>query len=314
MMNVSGIDVGKEFLDCRMRGEGGVVRVQNTVRGCLKLVSLFRERGVSRVIIEASGGYERMICRMLWSTEIGLSLVNPRMVRCFAKSLGRRAKNDLIDAEVLMLFGEKMEPALTPAPAEDVKKLRALVMRRFQLVQMVVTEKNHSACPEVDAVIKKSLRAVIRALQAEIKQLDSLILKTISESPELTEKSQKLCAETGVGPVLMSTLLAEMPELGKLTRNQASALVGVAPFDNDSGNFKGKRSIAGGRVRVRCALYMATLAAIRHNPIIREFFKRLVANGKHKKVALVACMRKFIIHLNSVLKEHPEQHVMTIIA
>lgn len=309
-MKVAGIDVGKEVLDCRIREGNKSIRVKNTSKGCLKLLSEFEKVGIERVVIEASGGYERTICRMLWAKGIGLSLVNPRMVRCFAHSLGRRAKNDLIDAEVLMVYGEKMEPPLTAPPAEDVKKLRGLVSRRFQLMQMVVAEKNRIAGPELDPEIKKSMHAMLRALKAQIKNLDQLISKTIAESAQLSERSQKLCKETGVGPVLMSTLLAEMPELGKLSRNQVSALVGVAPFDNDSGGFSGRRSIAGGRVQVRCALYMATLSAIRHNPIIREFFRRLVSNGKHKKVALVACMRKFIIHLNAVLKEHPDRHIL----
>lgn len=309
-MNIAGVDISKDSLDCRIRGERGSFRVPNSTKGQLQLVRILQKEKIDRVVLEASGGYERSICRVLWGHQIDLSLVNPRLVRSFARSLGRKAKNDPIDAEVLMKFGEKMEPPVTSPPLEEVRKLRDLVSRRFQIMQMVVTEKNRAAGPELDIEVKKSVQTVLRALKAQIKQLDTLISKTISESDELRERSTKLRAETGVGPVLMSTLLAEMPELGTLNRNQAAALVGVAPFDNDSGTFSGKRSIAGGRVRVRCALYMATLSAIRHNPVLKEFFKRLVVSGKHKKVALVACMRKFLIRLNSILKENPDRHFM----
>jgi transposase len=306
MENVVGIDVSKCWLDCQIMEEA--VRISNDSKGILKLVRLLKKRLVGLVVIESSGGYERGVCQMLWASGLRISLLNPRLIRAFAESLGRRAKNDSIDAQVLKLYGEKMEPVPTPAPSAEVITLKDLISRRYQLMQMLVAEKNRALTPGLTPEVRKSISVILREIKKQIKCLDVELTEVISSHPGLRERAAKLRKETGVGPVLMSTLLAEMPELGQLSRNQASALVGVAPYDNDSGNSKGRRSISGGRVRVRCALYMATLSAIRHNPILKEFFKRLVTNGKPKKVALVACMRKFLIHLNSVLKEHPEQH------
>ena len=209
-----------------------------------------------------------------------------------------------------MAYGAKLKPTATEPYSDAVYELRGLVTRRNQLMKMLVAEKNHAKAPIASKTTLKSARALIKVLNQQTKEIDRAIEQIINSCEELNAKASKLKELTGVGPVLMSTLLSDMPELGRLERNQASALAGVAPYDRDSGIQKGKRSIAGGRVRVRCALYMATLAAIRHNPILKQNYQRLVARGKPRKVAIVACMRKFIIHINTVLKENPEQHFM----
>ena len=233
-------------------------------------------------------------------------MVNPRQTKAFATSLGKRAKNDILDAKVLMEYGKKIQPAATQPLSESVEKLRELLTRRYQLNKMLVAEKNHAKAPCTSKLTLSGIKELIKSIQWQIKLVDTKMLEIINNDAELKEKSAKLSAQTGVGPVLLFTLLSYMPELGKLERKQVSALAGVAPYDRDSGNFSGKRSIAGGRVRVRCALYMASLSAIRHNAVIKQFYQRLISNGKPRKVAIVACMRKFIIYLNLVLKQQPE--------
>lgn len=309
MGNVAGLDVSKENLDCATVG-GVFGRFENSVQGYARLEQLLQKHGVDLVVLEATGGYEIGIFRFLWAAGIRTARVNPRQIRAFAHSLGRRAKNDLLDAEVLMQYGEKVHPeAKMPSP-EEIQLLQGLLGRRQQLSKMLISEKNHLSAPGISADIKRSIRTILKAIQREIMALNLEIEKTIEASQELQVKAARLRQETGVGPVLLGTLLAEMPELGQLARNQVAALVGVAPFDRDSGTLRGTRSIAGGRVNVRCTLYMATLAAIRHSPVLKAFYQRLLSNGKHRKVAIVACMRKFIIHLNSVLKANPNQHFL----
>ncbi|MCA9329955.1 IS110 family transposase [Candidatus Saccharibacteria bacterium] len=309
-MQVMGIDVSKDKLDCKISEVEKAYGCSNSIKGFNFLIKLIKKYKVQLVVLESTGGYERDLFRYLWSHGHKVALLNPRQVRSFAHSLGRRAKNDLIDSELLLLYGERMNPTPNEPVEEDILVLRELLTRRNQLNKMLVAEKNHLSAPGVSSMTRKSVKALLNSIKTQIKAMDVEILKVIGGNESLSEKSKKLSAQTGVGPVLMVTLLADMPELGTLKRNQASALVGVAPYDRDSGTFQGKRAIAGGRVRLRCALYMATLSAIRHNPIIKEIYLRLVSRGKPKKVALVACMRKFIIYLNTVLKEDPSQHFM----
>lgn len=310
MGNVAGIDVSKGMLECIIGTEKILERFSNTAKGHSRLERQLRKRSVELVVLEATGGYEIGVFKFLWASGIKTARVNPRQIRAYAHSLGRRAKNDMLDAEVLMEYGVRVRPEAKMPTGENIEQLRLLLGRRQQLSKMLVAEKNHLAAPGITQEIKKSIKAMQKVIQSQIKTLNFEIEATINASSELKNKADRLRQETGVGPVLLGTLLSEMPELGQLARNQVSALVGVAPFDRDSGSIKGTRSIAGGRVHVRCALYMATLAAIRHNPILRAYYQRLVSRGKHKKVALVACMRKFIIHLNSLLKVDPSQHFL----
>lgn len=308
MGSVAGLDVSKDKLDCFIGGAKLFLKVKNKLQGFLKLERELQKHEVKLVVLEATGGYELEVFNFLWAAGIPAARINPRQIRSYANSLGRRAKNDMLDAEVLMEYADKVQPEAKKPSSAEVQQLQQLLGRRQQLTKMLVAEKNHAKAPTMTTDIRLSIRTVSRVLQSQIKILNQEIETVIATSCELSSKAQILRKETGVGPVLLGTLLAEMPELGKLERNQAAALLGVAPFDRDSGTLKGRRSIAGGRVNVRCALYMATLAAIRHNPVLKEFYRRLLSRGKHRKVAIVACMRKFIIHLNSLLRKNPEQH------
>ena len=309
MGSVAGLDVSKDKLDCCIGSEKVFLKVNNKLQGFLKLERELRKQDVKLVVLEATGGYEAEVFYFLWAAGIPTARINPRQIRSYANSLGRRAKNDMLDAEVLMEYADKVQPEAKKPSSAEVQQLQRLLGRRQQLTKMLVVEKNHAKAPTITAEIRSSIRTVSKVLQSQIKALNQEIEAIIAASSELSHKAKILRQETGVGPVLLGTLLAEMPELGKLERNQAAALLGVAPFDRDSGTLKeGRRSIAGGRVNVRCALYMATLAAIRHNPVLKEFYRRLLSRGKHRKVAIVACMRKFIIHLNSLLRKNPEQH------
>lgn len=310
MKIVSGVDVSKDGLEYTYTGAGEVWRYANTQSGCLKLIRRLKHAKVSVAIVEATGGYEQRLCKLLWAADLPVAIVNARWVRSFAQSLGKRAKNDTIDARVLMEYGERNNPRTTTPVPEVIQVLRSYLTRRQQLNEMLVMEKNHAAVPELPLEMRRSVRKLITAIRGQIKEVDGRIAMTIEGDLQIRHKAAKLRQQTGVGPVLMATLIADVPELGKVRRNVASALVGVAPFDQDSGKHSGKRAIAGGRVRARNTLYMATLAAIRHDPHLKEFYRRLLARGKPRKVAIVACMRKFIVFLNGILRENPEQHFM----
>lgn len=310
-MIVAGIDISKNNLDIRISGDSKSYRFGNSSKGLISLLKLLQKSKVELVVVEATGGYEKKVANLCWGANIKIAVINPRWSRDFANSFGRRAKNDKIDAEVLMLYGEKHNPKPTQAVSETISALRMYLTRRNQLTQMLVMEKNHALAPEVSTELKREIRKGITFITKQIKEIDSKISTLIDSSPEIKTKADKLLEKTGVGKVLMTTLIADMPELGKVNRKVASALVGVAPFDNESGRFQGVRRIAGGRVRVRNVLYMATLSAVRHDEHIKKFYKRLLSRGKPKKVALVACMRKFIVFLNGVLREEPENNFMS---
>lgn len=310
MKIISGVDVSKERLEYTYSGAGEVWRYANKASGCLKLVKQLKKAKVELVVLEATGGYEQSLCKVLWAEGMAVAVVNPRWIRSFAQGLGRRAKSDSIDSQVIMEYGERNNPKTTEPIPEVIQRLRGYLTRRQQLTEMLVMEKNHVSAPEVSAEMRRSIRKLITSMRAQIKEVDILIGKAIESSPEIRQKASKLREQTGVGPVLMTTLIADVPELGKVRRNVASALVGVAPYDDDSGNYAGKRHIAGGRVRARNTLYMATLSAIRHDEHLKSYYKRLLARGKPRKVAIVACMRKFIIFLNATLRKEPSQHYM----
>jgi len=276
----------------------------------MRLLRRLQKGGVTLVVLESTGGYERLLCRFLWASEMLVAVMNPRRVRSFAESIGRKAKSDPIDARLLMEYGERNNPQPTPPVPAVIEELRGYLTRRDQLNTMLVMEKNHASSPNVTPELRKKIRGLIVIIRNQIKEIDCLMGKTIESEPAIHSKAQKLREQTGVGPVLMTSLIADVPELGRVRRNVASALVGVAPFNRDSGAFRGRRTISGGRTRPRKALYMATLAAIRHDPHLKEFYLRLRSAGKPKKVAIVACMRKFLVHLNSILRQDPAQHFM----
>lgn len=295
-----GIDVSKESL---MVCDGKrTYSVPNTIRGIRLLLRRFKAN-VALVVVESTGGYEQLLLQTLWSAEVPVSRVNPRQTKAFALSTGTVAKTDPIDARLLQLYAVKMNPPLTPPPSKAVQALKPLIDRRLQLIEMIVAEKNHLKAPLQSKEAKQSVRSVLKSLTLALARIDALITKTIESFDELKLKAQALQQHVGVGPVLTMTLLADLPELGTLNRRQVAALVGVAPYDNQSGSFLGRKPIRGGRKTVRSVLYMAAVASIRRNLKLREVFLKLVRKGKPKMVALVAIMRTLIVTLNGELRK-----------
>ena len=256
------------------------------------------------VICEPSGGYERDLLEALWAAGIIVSLVNAARIRAFARAQGLLAKTDEIDASVLREFGELLEPVALEGPSPERRRLAALVQRREQLIVMLSTEEQRLAQMR-DAAVRKLGERLTKQLETQIEQLEEMIEKQINDDAALKQQSERLQQVVGIGPVTASTLLAKLPELGKLSRTESAALAGVAPYNRDSGALRGRRTIRGGRVQVRRVLYMAALVAVRFNPILKAFYQRLVAAGKPNKLALTAVMRKLVILLNHLLK-NPE--------
>jgi transposase len=252
------------------------------------------------VVLEATAGMEMPVAAALAAIGLPVAVVNPRQVRQFARATGRLAKTDAIDAQVLAQFAQAVQPPLRPLPDADTQQLNALVTRRHQLVEMLAAEKNRLA--QAAKSVRIDIQEHIRWLERRLIDLDRDLAATVHESPIWRETDNLLQSAPGVGPVLSTTLLANLPELGRLNGKQIAALVGVAPLNRDSGRFRGKRTIWGGRARVRTALYMGTLVATRYNPVIRPFYQRLLAAGKPKKVALTACMRKLVTILNAMVR------------
>lgn len=299
-MSFVGIDVSKARLDVAIRPSGERLQVANSEEGIANLIGHLFQVGPELIVLEATGGYQAAVVAGLGLAKLSVAVVNPRQVRDFAKAAGRLAKTDALDADVLARFGEVMKPQPKALLDEETIALEALVARRRQVVEMITAEKNRLAQSH------KSLRAGIKShinfLQRELQDINRDMDEALRKSPLWREQEDLLRSVPGVGRVMATTLLAELPELGKLNRKQIAALVGVAPLNRDSGTFRGKRSIWGGRASVRAVLYMATLVASRRNPAIRSFYDRLCAAGKAKKVALTACMRKLLTMLNAMMQ------------
>ena len=299
----AGIDIGKASLDLSLAGQNPS-RHPNNAAGIAALLKVLKKLGPVQVICEPSGGYERDLLEALWAADLAVSLVHAARVRAFARAQGRLAKTDPIDAVVLREFGELLRPGTLPAPAPERERLAALVQRREQLVNLLTTEDQRLAQTR-DAVVQQMSERLLQELKTQIEQMDELIAAQIAADVTLKGQSARLQEVQGIGPVTATTLLAELPELGTLSRNESGALAGVAPYNQDSGEHRGRRTIRGGRVKVRRVLYMAALVASRFNPILKAFYDRLVAAGKPKKVALTAVMRKLVVLLNHLLK-YPE--------
>ncbi len=294
-----GIDISQEYLDVAVSGKEGVQRLVNDEISLAVFAGKLRELRPDLVVLEASGGFERQPARTLIDAGVSVAVVNPRQVREFARSQGRLAKTDAIDARILARFAEVSKPTPAKLSSEAEEQLRALELRRRQLVGMVVAERNRlSASPRTAGRIEEHLRW----LEEEIKQVEKEMQDLVESDPGLQAKSAILTSVPGVGPILAVTLLSGLPELGLLNRKEIAALVGVAPLNWDSGKLRGRRAIWGGRAHIRSTLYMAALVATRCNPVIRALYQRLCAAGKPKKVALVAVMRKLLITLNSMIK------------
>ena len=300
-----GIDVAKAALDVFIGSGGGAFSVANDEVGIRELLRQLTPADF--VILEATGGLEVPVASALATAGLAVAIVNPRQVRDFARATGRLAKTDRLDAEILARFGETVRPAARPLATEQALALEALVTRRRQLVEMLTAEKNRRT--NAAKVLQRSIDEHIRWLEKRLSEFDDELGELIRHTPLWRERDELLRSVPGVGKVLSSTLLAQLPELGMLNRKQIAALAGLAPFNRDSGNMRGSRSIWGGRAQVRRVLYMATVAGVRSNPTIRTFYLRLRTNGKHAKPALIACMRKFLVILNAML--HNKTHWRT---
>jgi len=296
-----GIDVAKDRLDIAVRPTGDIWSVLNDAPGIAEVVHQLAQLHPKLVVLEATGGLQMPVAGALAVAGLSLAMVNPRQVRDFARATGRLAKTDRLDAQVLAHFAEAVQPAPHALPDVQTQELTALVTRRHQVIEMLTAEKNRLRATRPESV-RQRLQDHIRWLQQELGGLDKDLDHTIRQSPLWREKDNLLRSVPGIGPVVSITLLANLPELGTLSRHQIAALVGVAPLNRDSGRFRGKRMVWGGRARVRAALYMAALTATRYNPIIKAFYHRLCEAGKARKVALTACMRKLLTILNSMLK------------
>ena len=295
-----GIDVAKARVDVAVRPSGDIWSAEYDETGVAGLVDRLQALGPTAVVLEATGGLEVPLASALAAAALPVVVVNPRQVRDFAKATGRLAKTDALDAQVLAHFAEAVRPPVRQLRDDDAQELNAMTTRRNQVMTMLVAERNRlsRSIPSV----RPSIQAHIAWLEQELKDLDDGLRQTLRRTPVWREKDELLRSVPGVGEQLSLTLLAYLPELGTLDRKQIAALVGVAPINRDSGTMRGRRGVWGGRARVRAVLYMGALVASRCNPVIREFYQRLLAAGKSKKVALTACMRKLLVILNGMVR------------
>ena len=301
---VVGIDIAKRTFDAAIGLSGSIETFANDEAGHTAFAAKLADHAIDLIVMEATGGLERDLACHLQADSFTVAVVNPRQARDFAKAMGYLAKTDRIDAKALAELAQVLahhperERFVRVLPTPEQQVLQALVARRRQLVAMRVAEQQRLSVSH--AVARKSVEALIEAIRAQITEVDAELAKLIATRH--ADLADLLISVRGIGPTTAATLIAEVPELGKLSRREISALIGVAPFNRDSGQMRGKRTIFGGRAQVRRALYMAVLVAIRFNPVIKEFYDRLVAAGKPKKVAIVASMRKFITILNAMVR------------
>ncbi|HET8682159.1 MAG TPA: IS110 family transposase [Micromonosporaceae bacterium] len=295
-----GIDVAKAYLDVATRPADAHERLPHDEAGIARLVERLRAAPPELVVLEATGGLEEPVVAALAAAGLAVAVVNPRQVRDFAKAVGQLAKTDALDARVLARFAEAVRPAPRPLPDAAAQALAALLTRRRQVVAMLVAEQQR--LPSTPPALRPRIEAHLAWLRQERDDLDRELRRQVRQSPAWRADDELLQGVPGVGPVLATTLIAELPELGRLDRKQIAALVGVAPLTCESGILRGRRIVWGGRAHVRAALWMGTLVAVRRNPVIRRFYARLLAAGKPKKVALTACMHKLLTILNALLR------------
>jgi transposase len=296
-----GIDVSKDRLDVAVLAESKEQQVANTSQGIAQLVAWMQELEPELIVVEATGGYQRSLVDALFHAGLPVAVVNPVRVRQFARACGLLAKTDKLDAQVLAVFGQRVQPKLYTGKSEAEKQLGALLVRRKQVEEMLKAEQNRLRT--ISPSLRNSVEQVIVCLREQKKCLDEQIQLFLQEQPAWQEQTEILGSAPGVGMVTTATLLAELPELGQMDRKKIAALVGVAPMNYDSGKKRGYRKTKGGRTNVRSVLYMSTLVATRYNPLIRAQYQHLLKRGKEKKVALTACMRKFLSILNAMLRD-----------
>jgi transposase len=296
-----GIDVSKDRLDVAMLGEERVWQVENTQEGIACLVQQMAKMQPELIVVEATGGYQRGVVDALFHAGLSVAVVNPARVRQFARACGLLAKTDKLDAHVLAEFGQRVQPKRYEGKSEAEKQLSALLVRRKQLEEMLKAEQNRLRT--IAPNLRGSVERIIAILKEEKKRLEEQIEQFLNEQKAWQEPREILSSAPGVGKVTTATLLADLPELGKMDRKKIAALVGVAPMNYDSGRKRGYRKTKGGRTDVRSMLYMSTLVATRHNPVIQAQYQQLLKRGKLKKVALTACMRKFLTILNAMVRD-----------
>ena len=296
-----GIDVARDHLDVAVHPTGTTWRVANTPTGHAALRQRVQGQPYRRLVLEASGGYEQAVVATLAAAGLPVVVVNPRQVRDFARARGILAKTDALDAQVLAHFAATVQPTVRPRPEAATRHLAALVTRRRQLQDMRVAEQQRRR--QAPAAVRADIDALLAVLRRHLEALDAQIAAALQADPRLRARAAWLQSIPGIGPVAAATLLAELPELGTLNRKQAAALVGVAPFNRDSGIWRGSRRVWGGRAAVRAVLYMAALTASRRQPQLRAFYHRLLAAGKPPKVALTACLRKLVLLCNALCKQ-----------
>jgi transposase len=295
-----GIDISKDHLDVHIRPDDRQQRFTYDNDGLASLLEVMNDLRPQLIVMEATGGYEQRVVAILATHQLPVAVVNARRVRDFAKATGQLAKTDRLDAAVLSDFAEKLRPPVGALPDESREELKALLARRRQLVDMITAENNRqSIAPKA---IQREIRAHIDWLRKRLKNVDEDLGRSIKASPIWKAKDDILQSTPGIGPTTSTTMLAVLPELGTLNRRSIAALVGVAPMNCDSGQWRGRRRIQGGRKAVRVTLFMCTLVATKHNPVIRALYQRLLAAGKPKMVAVTACMRKLLTILNAMLK------------
>ena len=296
-----GVDVGKFELDVCIHEKKLHWRDENSAEGIKRILKRLAHYQVERLVMEATGRYEFNLAQAAYEKQLPVCIVKPLRVRRFAGAIEQLAKTDKLDAELIAEFACRVQPHVTPEKSKNLLTIKELMSRRRQLMNMRTQEINRSHM--VDKLLASSCKRIIKTLDQEIQRIEKRLAKHVEDQAEWTEKKTILKSAPGVGDTLVYTLLADLPELGELNRKEVSSLVGVAPINRDSGKMKGKRRIQGGRYTVRTILYMATLSATQCNPVIKAFYQQLVAQGKHKKVALTACMRKFITMLNAMVRD-----------
>lgn len=296
-----GIDVSKSRLDVAVRPSGETWSVPNDAAGFDALVAKLKPLEPKLVVVEATGGYQAPLAAALSVAGIAVAVVNPRQVRDFGRAMGQLAKTDKLDAELIARFAELVRPEPRWLPDAETAELQAILVRRRQLVEMIVAESNRLGTALKP--VQRDIQVHISWMRRRLKDVDDDLYTRLKKSPLWRVKEQLLRSAPGIGRVTCCALVAQMPELGSLNGRKIAALVGVAPFNRDSGTLRGKRAIWGGRAYVRQMLYMATLAAIRHSPTMKAFYSRLLAAGKLKKVAIVACMRKLLVRLNAMMRD-----------
>lgn len=298
-----GIDVSKQTLDIALRPTQEHFTIANQAEACAALVARLRPLAVERILVEATGGYEMLLVSHLAAAGLPVVRVNPKQARHFAQATNQLAKTDRVDAQMLAQMGEQLKPALRQLPTPEQEEFEALLRRRRQLVEMLVAEKNRLDQQRRLKKVAKDIDLHIKWLEKRLQHSDKELREKLESSEVWRVNDELLQSVPGIGEVTALTLVAAVPELGKISGKQIVALIGLAPYARDSGPRRGQRHIKGGRRPVRAVLYMATLSATRYNPVIREFYQRLVKAGKKKKVALVACMRKLLTILNAIIKE-----------